>query len=156
MAAMLLDVPFSAVSLSAATLKTVVGVKAAANVNLKVLEAACSFNGADSTAVPVLVGTGVSNTFATNSPGTNSTSITPIKRDQHYTETFQGTAAHTWTAEPTVKTNARALYVAAYNGLYHNIYPFSSPFICKGGNGFSVEMTAPATVLTSGHLTCEE
>lgn len=149
------DVPFSTVALTAATLKSTVGVKAAANVCLKLTEIAVSFDGATSSNAPVVCEQKQS-TFATNSPGTNSTSVTPAKRDTGRAETVQGTAAKNWTTEPTVLTLQRSIDIGQFNGAMHNIYTFDSPFIVIGGQGFVHCLTTPNNVNTSGFLTGEE
>ena len=155
MAANLVDIPFGAIALAAATAKSVVGVKAAANVCFRLTEVAVSFDGATSTAVPPICEF-MQSTFGANSPGTNSTSVTPAKRDTGRAETVQATAARNWTTEPTTLTLQRPIYVGAFNGLYHVIYPFASPFIVIGGQGAVLRLTAAAIVNASGHLSGEE
>ncbi len=155
MAANPCDVNFSAVALTASTARTVAGVKAATNVALKILEAAASFDGATSSNAPALVDFARC-TFATNSPGTNSTSYTPVKREPGRAETVQATAAHTWTTEPTVVTAQGTKYVGQFNGLYHYIMPFSSPMIVAGAAGFVIRANSPNNVNASGHITFEE
>lgn len=151
------DVPFRSVALVAATAKTVVGVKAAANVCLKLLEAKASFDGATSSNAPAVVDWNRS-TFATNAPGTSSTSITlgNTKRDPGRAETIQATGAHTWTTEPTVLTAQDPTDIGQFNGIYHYIAPFASPLVIVGGQGFCVTITSPNNVNTTGKLTCEE
>ena len=95
-------------------------------------------------------------TFATNSPGTSSTTLTPGKRDPGRAETIQATAAHTWTTEPTVNTAQHSKDIGQFNGLYHYINPFSSPHIVVGGQGFIITMTSPNNVNATGHISAEE
>jgi hypothetical protein len=95
-------------------------------------------------------------TFATNGPGTNSTSVTPGKRNPGDAETIQSTAAKNWTTEPTVLTAQQTLYVPQFNGVYHLIVPFTVPFKVIGGQGFVIRITASANVNCSGHITVEE
>lgn len=116
MSALQADVNYRSVAVTAATLITVVGVRAPTNQAVKILEAAVSFDGATSSNAPAIVDL-VRCTFATNAPGTSSTSTTPTKRDSARPETIQSTAAHTWTAEPTVKTTTRSILVAQFDGL---------------------------------------
>src|SRR5262245_8993141 len=115
MAAIIFDVPANTVALVAATAKTVLGVRAATNVRLKVTETAVSFDGATSTNARAVVEYNQC-TFGANPPGTNSTAITPVKRDAGAAETIQATAARNWTTEPTVQTLQRAADVGQYNG----------------------------------------
>lgn len=149
------DVPFSAVALTGTTARTVVGVKAATNQAVKIVGIKLSFDGSTSTATPVLVEMARC-TFATNGPGTASTSATPVKRDSGRGETIQATAATAWTSEPTVITVAEAQYVGAYNGLYDMPISWDRPFILPGGQGFVLRLTAPANVNASGTLIFEE
>lgn len=149
------DCNYRAVALTAAVAKTVVGVKAAANVCLKVLEAAVSADGATSSNAPLIMDNNRS-TFATNAPGVSSTALTPGKRDPGRAEVIQATAAHTWTTEPTVLTAQHSKDVGQFNGLYHYINPFSSPIIVVGGQGFALTLTSPNNVTATGHVTCEE
>lgn len=155
MAANQFDVPASAVALTAATAKTVVGVRAATNVCLKVTEAAISFDGATSTNAPAICEFNQI-TFATNPPGTNSTSVTPPKRDAGRAETVQATAARNWTAEPTVHTVQRVLDVGQYNGVVVYMHPFASPHIVVGGSGCGLRLTSPNNVNFGGGLVAEE
>jgi hypothetical protein len=93
------------VALSAATTKTILGVKAHANSGLDLLRIALHALASGSTAPgfePILVELCYA-TFATNSPGTNSTSVTPV---QEYGRVLTAgfTAGRTWTTEPTTLT----------------------------------------------------
>lgn len=149
------DVPYRSVACVAATAKSVVGLKAAANVALKLLEASVSFDGATSSNAPAVVDFNRC-TFATNGPGTNSSSVTPLKRDPGRAETIQATAAFGWTTEPTVLTANHSKDVGQFNGLYHYINPFASPHIIVGGQGFTITVTSPNNVNTTGSLAAEE
>jgi hypothetical protein len=156
MAANTFDVQGRSVALVTATAKTVVGVKASTNVALRLTEASVSFDGATSSNAPALADFNRC-TFATNSPGTNSTSISsPPKRDSGRAETFQFTAAHTWTTEPTVLTSQYSKYVGQFNGLAHYIHPFNAPVIIAGGQGFVITITSPNNVNGQGGLAGEE
>lgn len=155
MAANIVDVQFNAVALTAATAKSAIGLRAATNQAVKVLEQAVSFDGATSSNAPTQVEFGAC-TFATNPPGTASTSVTPTKREPGRAETTQLTAARNWTTEPTVITVVRTIAVGQYNGVYHYIHPFASPHIVAGGGGFLTRITSPNNVNVSGHLTAEE
>jgi hypothetical protein len=155
MAANIVDINYGTVAVVTATAKSVVGLKAAANQAVKVLESSVSFDGATSSNAPAVVEFTTS-TFATNSPGTASTSVTPTKREPGRAETTQMTAAKTWTTEPTVLTVVRTMDVGQYNGIYHYIHPFSSPQVIAGGAGFVIRITSPNNCNVSGHLTAEE
>jgi len=143
-------VNFSAVSLSAATAKTTVGVKAPANQNLDIVAARVSFNGTDSTKVPVLV-EWCSITFATNSPGTNSTSVTPVQISGP-TTTVQSTAAKAWSTEPTVISVMDTSYITPAGGVFELLVPTSIQTVVAGGAGFGIRLTAPDAVSASGYV----
>lgn len=148
------DVPAQAVSY-ATGLKTAIGIFAATNVCVKVLESVFSFDGSTSTATPAQCEFDQI-TFATNAPGTNSTTVTPSKSDTGRGETIQATAGKTWTAQPTVISLQWPIAVAQYNGIYHAVNPFVSPFIAIGGKGCGISINSSATVNFSGRLHAEE
>jgi hypothetical protein len=154
-AANIFDVPASAVACVAATAKTVLGVFAATNVRLKVTEYVASFDGATSTNAPAIVEANRC-TFGANPPGTNSTSVTPVKRDSGAAETIQATAGKAWTTEPTTHTQQRVYDVGQYNGTLVVMLPFSAPHIVVGASGFAIRVTSPNNVNFGGHITAEE
>jgi hypothetical protein len=149
------DVPAQTIALTSATTKTVVGVKAAGNIVVKCTEVSASFDGATSTNAPVVVEF-CQNTFGANPPGTNSTSVTPSKRDAGRAETIQATAGKNWTTEPTTQAQQRVLDVGQYNGTFVYMNPFASPHIIVGGAGANVRVTSPTGVNYSGGMVCEE
>lgn len=155
MAANQFDVPANTVALTAATAKTVLGIKAATNVCVKVTEVGISFDGATSTNAPAVCEF-TQCTYGANPPGTNSTSVTPSKRDAGRAETIQATAARNWTTEPTTQTLQRVLDVGQYNGVVVYMHPFASPHVVVGGGGVGVRITSPNNVNFSGGITGEE
>ena len=155
MAANRFDVPATTVALTAATAKSVLGIKAATNVCVEVTEVAISLDGATSSNAPAVCEF-MQSTFATNAPGTASTSVTASKRDTGRAETIQATAAKTWTTEPTALTLQRPIDVGQFNGIYHVIYPFIDPFVIIGGQGCVLRINSPNNVNFSGHLTGRE
>jgi hypothetical protein len=134
----------AAVALAAATAKSIIGVAAPAQFGVDLTKIRVSFDGATSTAVPVRVEL-CQATFATNGPGTNSTSITPV---QVYGRTITAgfTAASNWTAEPTVLTVIDAWTLAAYGGLVVYDIPFATTPDSAVSTGFVIRCTAPAIV----------
>ncbi len=155
MAFLFADVNFRTVALAVATAKTVVGIKAPTNQVVRVHEIAISFDGAVSTNAPVIVDINRV-TFATNGPGTNSTTATPAKRDPGRAETVQTTAAYNWTTEPTVLTAQQSIDIPQFNGVYHLIIPFTVPLIVVGGQGLCITCNSPTVVNCTGHITFEE
>lgn len=149
------DVPATTVACVAATAKSVLGIKAATNVCVKLTEVSTSFDGATSTNAPAVTEF-MQSTFGANAPGTNSTSVTPPKRDTGRAETIQATAAKAWSTEPTTLTLQQSLDVGQYNGVVVKMFPFASPFIVIGGQGAVLRITSPNNVNFSGGLVGEE
>jgi hypothetical protein len=140
----------TAAALAAATAKSIIGVAAPAQFGVDLTKIRVSFDGATSTAVPVRVEL-CQATFATNGPGTNSTSITPV---QVYGRTITAgfTAASNWTAEPTVLTVIDAWTLAAYGGLVVYDIPFATTPDSAVSTGFVIRCTAPAIVNATGSM----
>lgn len=159
MAALQADLLIPATACTSGTAKTVAGLKTAAQQAIKILEFGISFNGSTSTVAPATVEV-CRLTWATNPPGTASTSTTPIKRDPARPETIQTTGGTNWTTEPTVITPNKTKYVGSFNGLYHYILPFASPEIVAGftalAGGWCARITMQESQSCSGHVTYEE
>ena len=136
----------SAVALTAATARSILGVKAHANPGLQIKEFTFSFDGATGSATPALVELAYC-TFATNSPGTQSTSCTVR---QHYGRVLTAgfTAGHSWVAanEPTVITTGHAFYVPVFNGFLCKQFPLGQEPDTALAEGYVLRVTAPATV----------
>jgi len=92
----------AAVALVATTAKSVLGVKGNAAFGVDFIGFRIGFDGVTATDKAVLVELCYA-TFATNSPGTNSTSVT-VDTTYGRAVTSGFTAARAWTAEPTVLT----------------------------------------------------
>lgn len=134
-----------AVALSAATAKTIIGVKSHANFGVDLTYTEVGFDGVTASAVPVLVELCYC-TWATNAPGTNSTSLTPA---QEYGRvlTVGATAGKTWTTEPTVLTVIDEMLLTPNGGLVRWTYtPGMNSLDSALGEGFAIRCTAPATV----------
>lgn len=133
----------SAVSLSAATAKSVVGVKAHANSGLQVCGFSISFADTNAAEVPALVELMYS-TWATNSPGTNSTSTT-ARQINGRVLTAGFTCAKNWSAEPTTLTQAWHEFVITPNG---GTFVYNFPLGCEPdsalGEGFVIRVNAPS------------
>jgi len=136
----------SAIALTAATARTVLGVKAHANSGLQVKWIDVCFDGVTASAVPVLVELCYA-TFATNAPGTQSTSLTPL---QTYGRplTVGFTAAEAWVAanEPTVLTVLKRWLMPPDKGVVMYQWPLDNEPDCALGEGFAVRCNAPAAV----------
>lgn len=133
-----------AVALSAATAKSVIGVKAHANSSLLLLKMRYAFDGVTASAVPVLCEVCYC-TFGANSPGTNSTSVT-VAQGSGRVLTAGFTAGKTWTTEPTTITVLEEVLLTPNGGSVWADYPLATEYDCALGEGFVVRFTAPATV----------
>ncbi|MBL7494470.1 hypothetical protein I6A60_01915 [Frankia sp. AgB1.9] len=133
-----------AVALSAATAKSILGVKGHANFGIDLTHVEVGFDGVSASAVPVLVELCYC-TFGANSPGTNSTSVTP---PQLYGRavTVGATAAKTWTTEPTTITVLEERLLTPNGGLVIYDWPLGRTPDSNVSEGFVVRCTAPATV----------
>lgn len=134
----------AAVALAANTAKTVLGVKSNAAFGLDLLGFEVAFDGVTASAVPVLVEVGYC-TFATNGPGTNSTSRTAV---QNYGRviTVGATAASAWSAEPTVITVLKEFLLSPNGGLVAYRWPLGNTPDSAVSEGFVIRCTSPAIV----------
>lgn len=142
-----------AVALTAATVKSILGAKGHANFGLDFKKVRISFDGVTASAVPVLC-TLEYCTFATNSPGTNSTSITPV---QAYGRVSAAgfTAAKTWTTEPTVLTVIDEFLLDPNKGTVLYDFPLGDTPDSALAEGFIIRCNAPAAVNVRGTLWLE-
>lgn len=138
------------VALAAATAKTALYILAGSNNAFSPVELVLSFDGATSTATPVLVEI-MYGTAATNStPGTGSTSQTP-KQVRGVSSASAHSAAYNCTSEPTVYEPVRKFYVTPFGGNYTIQYPLGREFTSQvsastQGKMIAVRLTAPAIV----------
>lgn len=134
-----------AVSLAAATAKTILGVRAGATFNVQLKQFSIGFDGVTASAVPVLWEI-VEATYASNPPGTNSTSTTI---DQRYGRALANgmTAAKSWTSEPTVLTPHDENLLTPNGGLLVVQYPpGQEPDAAALNDGWAIRLNAPAIV----------
>lgn len=133
-----------AVALTAATAKTIIGVKSHANFGLDLKKYRLSFDGVTASAVPALVELCYA-TFATNSPGTNSTSTT-ILQTYGRLITAGATAGKTWTTEPTVLTVIDSFLLTPNGGTVLYDWPLGDTPDSALSEGFAIRVNAPAAV----------
>jgi hypothetical protein len=139
------------VALAAATAKTVLGVKAHTNSGLLLTSLWVGFDGVTASAVPVLVEICYA-TFATNSPGTNSTSGTARQRSGRVL-TAGFTTGYNWTAEPTVLTMLKPLKLTPNGGLVVYDFPLGTEPDTALAEGFALRLTAAAVVNVRASMT---
>lgn len=133
-----------AIALAAATAKTILGAKAHANSGLLLQRVKIGFDGVTASAVPVLVEICYC-TWATQSPGTASTSVTPAQK-MGRTLTAGFTAGKTWTTEPTALTVLDEALIPAFMGALWYDIPLGDEYDCALAEGFAIRLTAPAIV----------
>jgi hypothetical protein len=142
-----------AVALSAATAKTILGVKAHANSGIQCKGFKVGFDGVTASAVPVLIEFCYC-TFATNSPGTASTSVTAAQTyGRALTAGF--TAGKTWTTEPTTITVIEEFLLTPNAGLVIYQWPLGQEPDTALAEGLVIRCTAPATVNVRGTMDVE-
>jgi hypothetical protein len=139
------------------TTRTVVGVKCPAQQATRFWGIDIGFDGTTSTNGPAICELSTT-TWATNPPGTNSTSVTPNALDSGRPETIQGTTAKAWTVEPTVLSLVETFFIPSYMGSGIVFTPLTKPFVGKGGNGASmrVQQQPGVTANSTGCLKAEE
>lgn len=133
-----------AVALAAATAKSIIGVKGNAAFGVDLLGFKVGFDGVTASAVPVLIELCYA-TFATSSPGTNSTSTT-IRTNYGRAVASGMTAGKTWTVEPTVLTVMEEFLLTPNGGLVLANLPRDRTPDSAFAEGFVLRCTAPAIV----------
>lgn len=141
------------VSLTASTAKTILGAKSHANFGLDLTEFTLAFDGTTTGNAPVVVEVCYA-TFASNSPGTNSTSVTPA---QIYGRVLTAgfTAAKTWTTEPTVLTPIKEFQITPYGGVFEWAYPLGMSPDTALAEGIVIRCNAPNNVGVRATMTFE-
>lgn len=143
-----------AIALVAATPKTILGCKAPTNQINTLVDYGVSFDGVDATKVPVLVEV-CRVTFATNAPGTASTTATPqVVRGAQGTSV--STCARNWTTEPTVISVVREYMLSPNGGLIIMQQPLGRESESPVSGGLCIRLTAPLAVNVRGFLEWEE
>lgn len=132
-----------AVALSAATAKSVIGVKAHPNSGVELRAVTVSFDGVSASAVPVLIEL----CHCTYAGDGTSTSRTPAQISG-VTITPGFTGAANWTSEPTSLTVVDEWLLTPNGGHGWIDVPLGNEYTATPGQGFVVRMNAPAAVNT--------
>jgi hypothetical protein len=130
--------------------KSLLGVKAHANTGLQVVGFRLGFIGVTASEVPASVELCYC-TWATNSPGTNSTSTTPRQRNGRVL-TAGFTSGTLWTAEPTTVTALWEHPLTPNGGLVLLDVPLSTEPDCALAEGFVIRVNTTATVSARGTI----
>ena len=123
--------------------KSILGARSGSAFGIQLTEASIAFAGTSSTAVPILVELCYA-TFATNAPGTNSTSETPAQVSGRVI-THGTTAARNWTTQPTALTSLKVMLIHAQAGMVYQI-PLGQEPDSAVSEGFTIRVTAAADV----------
>lgn len=150
MAGVLIRASSPEVSLSAATVKTVVQITAPANQRVLVREISVSFKGIVNTDGPVLV-----EVLRQSTAGTG-TSLTIVKRNSADTETIQSTALHSHSAEPTAGDVLIREEVHPQGGALNLLLPDKFPLVVPGGGRLGIRCTAPQAQTVVASIGAEE
>lgn len=127
------------VALAAATAKTVIQINAPTNQRLLVRRIGIFFNGASTTAIPVLIQALTKSTAGTSTPLTLTKVITSDP------ETIQSTAGENFTVEGTTGVMQDEWLIHPQMGLDITL-AFAQELVVIGGARFALVMTAPASV----------
>ena len=141
------------VSLTAATAKTVFGVKSADQFGIQVKDFSLAFDGVTPDAAPVYVELCWCS-WATNSPNLNSTVIYPT---QVYGRKIAagGWGGKNWTVEPTTQIPIKQLYVTPDKGGWIHEFPLGMEPDAEPAWGFTLRLTAPDAVTVTASMTVE-
>lgn len=151
----------AAQALAAATAETLLYVLAGTANQPSLAELCVGFDGVTASAVPALVEL-CYGTAATNStPGTGSTSFTPLQGRGWPAQTSQSTAANNVSSEPTVLVSHRQWLVTPNGGLLIVQFPLGreptgNVTASTTGKMLAVRATAPAIVNARGYVEYDE
>lgn len=145
MAGILWSAPVVNVALTAATLQTVLQVKAPANQRVKIKRWGVSLAGTAAIDLTIRL-------LYQSTDGT-STSQTVVKLDAGVGETIQTVAGGNFTVEPTAGNVVRHVRCA---GGYSEQFPFAEEIVLSGGGRLGIEVTAVNTATVSAFIEGEE
>lgn len=122
---------------AAGTIKTILGINAGTEFGVDLHGFWVDFDGVSATDKPVKVILGQT-TFATNAPGTSSTTVTVRQKYGRLAGTgFAG--AKNWTAEPTVITSFDEFALDVNKGLFRYDWPLGETPDFSLGDGFTIQ-----------------
>lgn len=139
----------AAVSLSAATAKTLVQIVPASNAPIELIEVEISFNGVTATEVPVKV-----DILRQSTAGTSS-ALTLVNDREHESASAKCTALQTFTAEPTAGNILRSWEVTPVGGLFVVQFPLGREPRALS-NRIGLRVTAPQAETVSAYMTIQD
>ena len=135
-----------AVSLSASTAKSVLGVKSASDFGIDLKKIWWGFTGVTASEAPVVCELCYC-TWGANVPGTNSSAITTSTQQLYGRTVAHGiTAGKTWTTEPTTLTVLGEIPLTPNGGSMLYDFPLGDTPDCAPDHGFVLRFTAAASV----------
>jgi long-subunit fatty acid transport protein len=139
--------PLVAVAVAAATTKTILAVKAPANIGVAVKSAVLSFdsNNAGQQAIIVEI-------VRFTSDGTGTT-VTATKKNTG-TDTIQTVVKHSYTVEPTGGTVVMGFHINPAAGMQYP-FPINEEVLAKGGELIGIRVTTPAGVAVNAYPNLE-
>lgn len=139
----------TAVSLSAATVKTVVGVLGTANDTISLKRVRVSFPSVTATDVPALVEVGIITAAGT------STAFTPVQIVGS-TLASSASAGYNHTVEPTYNRIFESTYVPVNNGVMEWWFPLGEEPQCDPSQGLAMRITSPSATTVYASLIYSE
>lgn len=127
----------TAVSLSAATAKSVVAVLGSSGDTINLLRAKVSFASATATDAPAIVEIGIITALGTV------TSFTPVQHSG-IAVASSATSGYNATVEPTYTRILDSFYVPVFMGLYEAWLPLGEEAVAAASQGFAIRVTSPA------------
>lgn len=151
----------SAIALAAAAAKTCIYINAGSNVDTCLSELCLGFDGVTSSAIPALVELTFGTKASLSTPGTSSTSFTPLQNRGWAVKSPAAAAANTCTSEPTVQTSHRQWLVSPNGGLLIVQFPLGKEptghnIASTSGLQIAIRATAPAIVNVRGYTEHDE
>lgn len=151
----------SAVALAAATAKTALYVLTGSANQPSLVELCLGFDGVTASAVPALVELTYGTAASNSTPGTGSTTFSPLQMRGWPAQTSASTAANNCTSEPTVQTTMRQWLVTPNGGLLIVQFPMGREptgivTAATAGKLMGLRATAPAVVNVRGYFEYEE
>lgn len=151
----------SAIALTAATAKTIMYLIAGSNNQPAMTETCISFDGVTSSAVPVLVEFCMGTAATNSTPGTGSTTFTPVQLRGWPAQSSAHSGANACTSEPTVLTVIKPYLITPYGGVLFVQSPMGREptgivTASTMAKMLAWRCTAPAGVNTRGYMEFEE
>lgn len=145
-----------AVTLTAATAKTVLFVVAPSGFGMDLKKWRVSFDGVTASAVPVFVELCTLTAASNVTPGTGNTNANALLTQIYGRAiTVGATAGHTCTSEPTVLAAVEGTNMTPNGGVLFYDYPLGDTPDNDVSKGFAIRCTAPAGVAVRASMTFE-